>query len=162
MVYAVPYNPDGTPVRRRKGRLVVAEGRDTHRAQLTCGRAWWTRKGEPKPVPVGATIHIGLVVKPHVDVDSGILMVRPPGQPARKVRDDDLIDPSGRVFFGSLAFRCERVPVVDPETDEVIGLREKWVDVQEQEQAAAAARELEEARRAHRAKRAGKAPKAAE
>lgn len=160
MVTLVPYNPDGQPVRGRKDRLHVFERSQEERAKRSAARAWWTRKGEPREIPEGATLRIGVLVRPSRDEDSGLLMVLPPNESRpRKVRDDDLRAPDGRVFFGEAApaYRWERVPVVDPETDEVIDTRLKWVDLREERRKAEESRLLEEAKSKHAAKKAARA-----
>lgn len=145
MITLVPFNPDGTPVRGRKDRLWVYERPSEARALLSCAKAWWTRKGVPKPVPEGATVHAGELVR------------RPP-------RQGELVAPDGRVFVGELAYRYERLPVLLSETrelapgeeDDVVSTRLAWVDVRVRAHADAEAAALAEARRKHAAQRAAR------
>lgn len=151
MVAVVAYNPDGQVVRARGGRPVgpgvewfaFAERPKEHRAMLSIQRAWYTRKGRPALPPEGARVHVGEFER------------------QAKPAPGSLIDRRGLVFVGAAAFEYRRVPVIDPETDEVTGTKLDWVDLRLEAQQAAEAKALEDARAAHAQRKARRAAEAA-
>lgn len=58
---------------------------------------------------------------------------------------------------GEPAFELRRMPVIDPETDEVTATRLEWVDLRLEARAAEEAKALEEAKAAHAARKAARA-----
>lgn len=55
------------------------------------------------------------------------------------------------------AFELRRVPVIDPDTDEVVSTKLDWVDLRLEARVAEEAKALEEARKAHAARKAARA-----
>lgn len=145
MIAAVAHDPDGKVVRRvENGKVHFIIRTSEARCLRTAVKEWWVLGAlRQDPPPLGATVHIGVMER-------------------RPARPGELVDDHGLVFVGQPGYRFDRVPIVDPETDEVVGTECVWIDLQVERQAAVDAEALAAAKVAYAARKAGAvmAPKA--